>query len=190
MLWIDTLPCDICCTHDQIIYQTSDICLVTHHDISYLFTVILLVFYLHAYSGYCYLVVCLSCYLVILCLQLSCCYFMHIVYMHEYSSLHTNSLGRFLTTLNSYVQILDALFLLFRCSMILDALFLLFRCSMRPYVSEELESLYWFRYSQLSCLPVISLFSIYQIQLLFHFFIYMISCVDAYMWYWSNHVPL
>ena len=53
------------------------------------FTVVLLVFYLHAYSCYCYSVVCLSCYLVILCLQLLCYYFVYIVYMHEYSSLHT-----------------------------------------------------------------------------------------------------
>jgi len=42
----------------------------------------------------------------------------HIVYMHELLPLHTHSLGRFLTTLNLHVQILDALFLLFRCWMI------------------------------------------------------------------------
>ena len=89
-----------------------------------LFTVILLVFYLHAYSCYCYSVACLSCYLVILCLQLSCYYFVHIVYMHEQSSLHTHSPGRFLTTWDLHVQILDALFLLFRCSL-------------RPYASRR-----------------------------------------------------
>jgi len=57
-------------------------------------------------------VVCLLLYLVILCLQLSCYYYVHIVYMHEQSSLHTHSLGRLLTTLDLHVQILDALFLL------------------------------------------------------------------------------
>ena len=36
----------------------------------------------------------------------------HIVYMHELLPLHTHSLGRFLTTLNLHVQILDAVFLL------------------------------------------------------------------------------
>ena len=35
---------------------------------------------------------------------------MHIVYMHEQSSLHTHSPGRVLTTLNLHVQILDACF--------------------------------------------------------------------------------
>ena len=49
--------------------------------------------------------------------SLSCYYSVHIVYMHEHSSLHTHSPGRFLTTLDLYVQILNALFLLFRCSM-------------------------------------------------------------------------
>jgi len=51
---------------------------------------------------------------------------------------------------------------------------------------EKLELLpIWFRYSYPSYLSVISWFSIYQIQLLFKFFIYMISCVDAYLWYCS-----
>ena len=36
--------------------------------------------------------------------------------MHEFFSLHTHSPGRFLTTLDLHVQILDALFLLCRCS--------------------------------------------------------------------------
>ena len=39
---------------------------------------------------------------------------MHIVYIHELSSLHTYSPGRFLTTLHLHVQLLDALFLLCR----------------------------------------------------------------------------
>ena len=62
-------------------------------------------------------VVCLLLYLVILCLQLSCYYFVHIVYIHELSPSHTHSPGHFLRTLNLYVQTLDALFLLCRCSM-------------------------------------------------------------------------
>ena len=41
-----------------------------------------------------------------------CYYFMHTVYMHELSPLYTHSLGRFQTTLNLHVQILDTLFLL------------------------------------------------------------------------------
>ena len=57
-------------------------------------------------------------------LQLSCYYFVYIVYMHEQSSLHKHSPGRFLTTLDLHVQILDALFPLFRCSL-------------RPYASRR-----------------------------------------------------
>jgi len=37
--------------------------------------------------------------------SLSCYYFMHTVYMHEFSSLHIHSPGRFLTTLDLHVQI-------------------------------------------------------------------------------------
>ena len=51
-----------------------------------------------------------------------CYYFVHTVYMHEQFSLHTHSPGRFLTTLDLHVQILDTLFLLCRCSMRLYAL--------------------------------------------------------------------
>ena len=75
-----------------------------------LFTVVLLIFYLHAYSCYCYSVACLSCDLVILCLQL----FLLLVYAHCLYArallLHTHSPGRFLTTLDLHVQILDACF--------------------------------------------------------------------------------
>jgi len=51
---------------------------------------------------------------------------------------------------------------------------------------ESLSPLFW--YTHLSYLPVISLFSICQIRSLIQFLIYMISCVNAYMWYCSNHV--
>ena len=37
--------------------------------------------------------------------SLFCYYFMHTVYMHKFSSLHTHSPGRFLTTLDLHVQI-------------------------------------------------------------------------------------
>ena len=76
--------------------------------------------------------------------------------MHEFSSLHTHSPGRFLTTLNLHVQILDALFLL--C-----------RCSMRPYILRGAWVSLWFWYSHLYYLPVISWFYLYRIQLPFSF---------------------
>ena len=47
-------------------------------------------------------VVCLSYYLVILYLQLSCYYSVHIVYKHEYFPLHTHSPGRFLTRICTF----------------------------------------------------------------------------------------
>ena len=98
---------------------TSDICQITYLDISCLFTVVIVDFYLHSC---CYAVIlqfsCLSCYLVYLVIILCT------LFICTSSPLYTHSPGRFLTTLNLYVQILDALFLLFRCSM-------------RPYASRR-----------------------------------------------------
>jgi len=105
----------------------------------------------------------------------TCYYFVHIVYMHEQSSLHTHSPGSFLTTLDLHVQILDALFLLCRCSMRLSASW---RAGASPYsilVFLFFLSSYYF--------PILDL---YQIHLLFQFFIHVISCVDAYMYYCSG----
>ena len=100
-------------------------------------TVVLLVFYLHTFSCYCYSVIYLSCYLVILWLQFILLLFCAHCYMHEFSSLHTHSPGRFLTTLDLHVQILDACFC---CSGVRWDLTL----------REEIELLpIWFRYSYL-----------------------------------------
>ena len=64
------------------------------------------------------LVICLSCYLVILYLQLFFLLFCaHCVYARALPFTHTHLPGRFLTTLDLHVQILDGLFLLFRCLM-------------------------------------------------------------------------
>ena len=84
-------------------------------------TVVLLAFFCTLIHIIWFSVIYLSCCLVILWLQFILLLFMHTVYMHEFSSLHTHSPGRFLTTLDLHVQILDALFL--SC-----------RCSMRPYI--------------------------------------------------------
>ena len=124
-------------------------------------------------------VVCLSCYLVILWLQFILLLFCaHCWYARAFPFTHTHSPGRFLTTLDLYVQILDACFY---CSGV----------RWDRTLREELELPpipFW--YSYLSCLHIIFWFSLYQIQLLFQFFIYMISCVDAYMWHCSNHDSL
>ena len=95
-------------------------------------------------------VVCLSCYLVIFDCSLSCYYSMHIVYMHELSSLHTHLSGHFLTTLDLHIQILDALFLFFRCSLRLYA----------SRIAGVLPILFW--YSYLFSLRIISRFLLYQ----------------------------
>ena len=118
------------CTYDRIVYQTSDTCQVTHldiscsrhHDISCLLQLFLLVFYLYAYSCYCYSVDCLSCYVVILCLQFILLLFCaHCLYARVV--LFTHTLTRSLSDdPGLHVQILDALFLLCRCSMRLYAL--------------------------------------------------------------------
>ena len=116
--------------------------------------------------------------LVILWLQFILLLFCaHCLYARALLFTH-HSPGRFLTTLDLHVQILDACFycLGVRWDRILR---------------EELELLpirFWYSYPYY--LPIISWFSLYQIQLLFQFFIYMISCVDTYMWYCSNHDSL
>ena len=86
--------------------------LVTYAKLHIMTSVVLLVFYLHAYSCYCYSVVCLSCYLVILCLQFILLLFCaHCLYAR--AVLFTHTLTRSLSDdLNLHVQILDALFLL------------------------------------------------------------------------------
>ena len=88
-------------------------------------TVVLLVLYLYSYSCCCYSVTYVSYYLIILYLQLFLLLFMHTVYMHELSPLHTHSpwsrsddpgfarpdIGRFV----SVVQMFVALIGLFGC---------------------------------------------------------------------------
>ena len=61
----------------RFVYQTSDMLGYTSRHQLFVI-VILLVFYLHSYSCYCYSVACLSCHLVILCLQL----FLLLLYAH------------------------------------------------------------------------------------------------------------
>ena len=102
-------------------------------------------------------------------IQLSCYYFMRIVYVHEFFSLHTHSPGHFLTTLNLHVQILDALFLL--C-----------RCLMRPYASRRAGASPYLIPVFLSFLPsYYFLILVISDSVFIPVFIYMISCVDAYM---------
>ena len=74
----------------------------------------------------------------------------YIVIMHEHLFFYTHTLIRsLLTTLDSYVQILDVS--CYWSGVRWDSI-----------CCEELESLsFWFWYSYLSCLPVISWFSIY-----------------------------
>ena len=65
-------------------------------------------------------VVYLSCYLVIFCLQFICYYSMHIVYMHELSSLHTHThtLTRSLSDDPGFARLdIGRFVLLCRCSM-------------------------------------------------------------------------
>ena len=100
-------------------------------------------------------VVYLSCYLVILYLQFILLLSVHIVYMHELSSLHTHSPGRFLTP---WICTSRYWTLCFYCSGV----------RWDGTLREELELLpIRFRYSYLSYLHIISWFSLYQIQLLF-----------------------
>jgi len=96
-------------------------------------------------------VICLSCYLVILYLQFILLLFCaHCLYARAFLFTHTHSPGRFLTTLDLHVQILDALFLLCRVR---------WDCTL----CEELELLpIRFRYSYLSGLHIIYWFSLYQ----------------------------
>ena len=80
--------------------------------------------FLHAYSCYCYSVH-LLCYLVIhVCSYLVIILCTLFIYTSSPLYTHTHSSGRFLMTLDLRVQILDALFLLFRCSL-------------RPYASRR-----------------------------------------------------
>ena len=103
---------------------------------------------------------------IILCTLLICTSFL---------PLHTHSPGRFLTTLDLHVQILDALFLLFRCSL-------------RLYASRSAGNSPYSIAEFLSFLPsYYFLILVISDSVLIQVFIYMISCVDAYMWYCSNH---
>ena len=66
--------------------------------------------------------------------------------------------------------------------------FVSIRCSLRPYASRRAGASPYSIPVFLSFLPhITSWFSLCRIQLLFQFFIYMMSYVDAYMWYCSNH---
>jgi len=88
-------------------------------------------------------VICLSCYLVIFCLQFVLLLFCaHCLYARALP--FTHSLTRLLsTTLNSYVQILDALFLLFRCWM---RSYILREAGASPYLILVCSSLFSFCY--------------------------------------------
>ena len=87
-----------------------------------LFTVVLLIFYLHAYSCYCYSVACLSSDLIILCLQL----FLLLVYAHclyARAFPFTHTLTRSRSDEPGFARPdIGRLFLLCRCSMRLYAL--------------------------------------------------------------------
>ena len=100
--------------------------------------------------------------------SLSCYYSVHIIYMHELSSL--NTLTRSLSDDPGFVvQILDALFLLFRCSL---RLYASRRAGASPYSIPVFLSFlpsYYFLILVISDSDVILVF------------IYMISCVDSYM---------
>ena len=135
----------------------------------------LLIFYLHTYSCYCYLVVYLSCYLVILCLRFILLLFCaHCLYARAVLFTHTHQVAfwrPWICTSRYWmlcfiVQVFDET-VRFARSWILS-----------PF-------LFW--YSNLSHLSIISLVSIYRFQLLFQFLILMISCVDVYMRYCSDY---
>jgi len=117
---------------------------------------------------------CLSCYLVSYTCSYTCYCFMHIVYMHELSPLHTHSPGRFLTTLDLHVQILDALFLL--C-----------RCSMRPYILRGADlSPFWLWYSCISLFLLLFFNScISHLASILFFISFKIMC-SLYMYYCSD----
>ena len=113
---------------------------------------------------------CLSCCLVILWLQFILLLFCaHCLYARAFPFTHTHSSGHFLTTLDLYFQILDALFLLFRCSM---RLYASQRAGASPYSIPVFLSFlpsYYFLILVISDLVVIPVF------------IHMISCMDAYV---------
>jgi len=87
-----------------------------------------------------------------------------------YTHIHT-LIRSFLTTLDLHVHVLDALFLLCRCS---RRWYASWRAGASPYLIPVFLSLYIFW------------FSLYQIHLLFQFLIHMVSWVDAYMYYCSG----
>ena len=165
---------DICLLYTWPVLYTR---LVTHDRLHILTSIICLqLFYLSSICTLIHVIViqCLFIMLFSVCSYLLL-FYAH-CYMHEFSSLHTHSPGRFLTTLDLHVQILDALFLLFRCSL-------------RPYTSRRAGGspysvpvflsflTFWLfpysRYIRFSCYSSSSF--------------NMISCVDAYMWYCSNY---
>ena len=104
-----------------------------------------------SYSCYCYSVICLSYYLVIFYLQFILLLFCaHCLHARALPFTHTHSPGRFLTTLDLYVQISDSCFY---CSGV----------RWDRTLREELELLpIRFRYSYLSSLHIISWFSLNQ----------------------------
>ena len=122
---------------------------------------------------YYYSVVCLSCYLVILYLQLSCYYSMHIVYMHEQSSLHTHSLGRFWRPWIRTSRVLD-IFLYY------SGFIELVRVT-RGWSLSFLDYRYY-----CSFVYVISWFYLYHIPLSFFSLFICYHCVHIYMSYCSD----
>ena len=106
--------------------------------------------------------------------SLSCCC-THCLYTRALHFSYT-LIRSFLTILNLHVHILDMLYF---SDQVFDEL---------VHVARSLEFLPIFWYSCLLFIPVSVLFLIlvYQIQSLFQFFIYMISCVDVCMWYCSD----
>ena len=99
----------------------------------------------------------------------------YVVIMHEHLSLYTHSLGRFW---RPWIH----------TSRIFGHLLMLFRCSCDRTLREESEFLsFWFWYS---CLFLfLFLYFSWFMYIRFSFYsssFYMISCVDAYMWYCSD----
>ena len=105
-------------------------------------------------------------YLVIFCLQFILLLFCaRCLYARALPFTHIHSLGRFLTTLDLHVQILDALFLLCRCSMWLYA------------QRRTGRSFFWFCYSFLSLFLLLFLIHVYHTWLLFYSLFHFRSCV-------------
>ena len=114
--WSKSPDCTyINCDRHMIVYITRLYTrLVTYARLN-LLTLVISFYYVVSYTSFIALV-----FILIILLSFIPVYYVIVTYliiMHEHSSLHTHSPGRFLTTLDLHVQIYDTLFLLCRCSM-------------------------------------------------------------------------